>query len=85
MLEAVITSFTVHLTVGDGLRAASWYPDALGAVEMSRITLPGGKLIHLEMRFGDAGTVMFADEFPELGSLSPASLGGTYGALYLPR
>jgi PhnB protein len=42
--------------------------------------VPGGKFMQIELRFGDS-TVMIADEFPEMGVLSPLSLGGTYGAL----
>jgi PhnB protein len=33
-----------------------------------------------ELVFGDS-RVMIADEFPELGAVSPQTLGGTYGAL----
>jgi PhnB protein len=36
----------------------------------------------LELRIAGA-TVMIADEFPELGIVSPKTLGGTYGALVL--
>ena len=49
---------------------------ALGAEEGSRIPLPGGKLMSVELAFGDS-TVMLADEFPEAGVLSPLSVGGT--------
>ena len=42
--------------------------------------MPGGKFIQIEVRVGDA-TVMLADEFPDMGVLSPLTLGGTYGAL----
>jgi PhnB protein len=45
-----MTGSTIHLTV-DGADAASvWYGNALGAREHNRITLPGGKLIHFELR-----------------------------------
>lgn len=44
--------------------------------------MPGGKFIEIELRFGDS-TVMIADEFPEMGVLSPRSIGGTYGALHI--
>jgi PhnB protein len=73
---------TIHLTVDDADRASAWYGSALGAVERNRITLPGGKLIHVEVSFGDL-TVMLADEFPEMGSWGPLHLGGSYGAIYL--
>ena len=36
----------------------------------------------VELRFGDS-TVMLADEFPEMGIVSPQTLGGTYMALHL--
>src|SRR5438105_1997175 len=35
-----------------------------------------------ELRIGDS-TVMIADEFPDMGVLSPLSPGGTYGALHM--
>jgi len=38
--------------------------------------------MQIELRFGDS-VVMIADEFPELGVVSPLALGGTYGALTL--
>jgi PhnB protein len=38
--------------------------------------VPGGKLMAAELWFGDS-PVMLADEFPEMGVLSPPSIGGT--------
>lgn len=73
---------TPHLVVRDAARAAGWYAEALGAVERGRIEVPGGKLMQVELAFGDA-TVMLADEFPELGVLSPESIGGTATVLHL--
>ena len=78
----MITNVQLHLTVDGAQQAALWYVEAFGAVENSRITLPDGRLIHLELVFGGL-TTMFADEFPEVGSRSPKSLGGTYGVVYL--
>ena len=40
------------------------------------------EVLEIELRFGDS-TVMIADEFPEIGVLSPKSVGGTYGALHV--
>jgi PhnB protein len=77
-----INACSLHLTVGGAGAASSWYCAALGAQEQSRVTLPGGRLIHVELRFGNL-TVMLADEFPELDSFGPKHLGGTYGAIYL--
>jgi PhnB protein len=77
-----IEALTVHMTVDGAGRAADWYTEALDAVEVSRITLPDERLIHVEMRLGPL-TMMLADEFPEMSSFGPARLGGTYGAIYL--
>jgi PhnB protein len=67
---------TPHIVVRDAERAVDWYQRALGAEERERIPLPGGKLMSVELAFGDS-TVMLADEFPEAGILSPLSVGGT--------
>ena len=73
---------TPHIVVRDASRAADWYTRALGAEERSRVPLPGGKVMTVELWFGDS-PVMIADEFPDLGIVSPLTLGGTYGALHL--
>jgi PhnB protein len=67
---------TPHIVVRDAQRAVEWYAKALGAEERERIPLPSGKLMSVELAFGDS-TVMLADEFPEAGILSPLSVGGT--------
>jgi PhnB protein len=77
-----MSSLTPHLVVRDVVRAAEWYAQALGARERSRVPLPGGKVLTIELAFGDS-TVMIADEFPEQGIVSPLTLGGTYGALQI--
>jgi PhnB protein len=75
-------TITPHIVVRDAGRAAEWYAQALGAEEVGRIEVPGGKLMQVELRFSDA-TVMLADEFPELGVLSPLSIGGTATVLHV--
>jgi PhnB protein len=65
-----------HIVVRGADRAAAWYVQALGAEERSRIPLPSGKLMSVELAFGDT-TVMVADEFEDLGVLAPPSVGGT--------
>jgi PhnB protein len=67
---------TPHLVVQGAERAAAFYHDAFGATEIARIPTPDGRLMSLQLRIGDA-TVHIADEFPELGVLGPASIGGT--------
>ncbi|SRR6266487_3229076 len=81
-IPAGIHTITPHIVVRDAARAAAWYAQAFGAEERSRLPLPGGKLMYVELWFGDSA-VMAADEFPELGIVSPLSVGGTSVVLNL--
>jgi PhnB protein len=71
---------TPHIVVRGAAEAAEWYERALGAEIGTRVPVPGGRFMQIELRFGDS-TVMIADEFPEFGVVSPLTLGGTYSAL----
>jgi PhnB protein len=73
-------SVTPHIVVRDAASAADWYANALGAEVGRRIRAPDGRFVQIGLRFGDS-EVMIADEFPEMGAISPLTLGGTYGAL----
>jgi PhnB protein len=75
-----MATITPHIVVRDAGSAADWYARALGAETGRRIQVPDGRYMQIELRFGDS-RVMIADEFPEMGALSPLSVGGTYGAL----
>lgn len=75
-------TITPHIVVRDATAATDWYNQVLGAEERSRIEVSGGKLMQVELWFGDSA-VMLADEFPELGVLSPLSVGGTATVLHL--
>lgn len=75
-------TITIHIIVGRAGRAAEWYSDVLGAEERSRVTLPDGRLVHLELWFGSS-VLMVADEFPEHGALSPNTTGCTSAVLYV--
>jgi PhnB protein len=77
-----MSTLTSHLVTRNPDAAAAWYAAVLGAEETSRITLPGGQVMTIELRFGDS-TLAIADEFPGMGVVSPLTLGGTYGALHL--
>lgn len=81
-IPAGLHTITPHIVVRDAARAAAWYAAALGAEERGRIPVPGGKLMQVELRLGDS-TIMLADEFPELGVLSPLGVGGTAVTLHL--
>ncbi len=75
-----MATITSHIVVREAGRAAEWYGRAFGAEIGRRIQVPGGRFMQIELRFGDS-QVMIADEFPEMGAVSPIALGGTYGAL----
>jgi PhnB protein len=75
-------TITPHIVVRDAARAAEWYKQAFGARERSRVPLPGGKLMSVELWFGDSA-VMVADEFPEMDVLAPETVGGTSTVLHL--
>ena len=76
------TSHTLHLTTRGTAEASAWYQAAFGAVELTRLEVPGGRLIHVQVRIGTLD-LLLADEFPEMQSYGPGHYGGTYGAVYL--
>jgi PhnB protein len=65
-----------YLVVDDGVKAIDFYTQVLGATERMRMPAPGGKVGHAELQFGDS-VVMLADEFPEMGAVSPKTVGGS--------
>jgi PhnB protein len=78
-----MTPIAVHLVVNDPNAAAGWYAEVLGAEETSRLPLPDGRPLTIELRL--AGTVLaLAGEQPERGLRTPAALGGTPAAFHLP-
>jgi PhnB protein len=71
-----------HLVVDDPEAAAGWYATVLGAEERSRIPMPGGAVLTIELAVGET-TIALAGEHPDMGIVSPKTLGGTYSALVL--
>ncbi len=67
---------TPHIVVQNAERAVAFYHDAFGAEEIDRIPTPDGRIMSVQLRIGD-GLLHIADEFPEMGVLSPPSIGGT--------
>ncbi|MEX0923001.1 MAG: VOC family protein [Rhodovibrionaceae bacterium] len=60
----------VYLRAKDAEAAVGFYKQAFGAREVFRLTEPGGRIGHVELRFGDA-IVMLSAEFPEFGIHAP--------------
>jgi len=66
---------TPYLTVRGADRAIEFYKAAFGATEVACLA-PGGRVMHAELRVG-AAPFMLTEEMPQMGALSPASLGGS--------
>ncbi|MGJ7528007.1 VOC family protein [Variovorax sp. GB1P17] len=71
-----------YLIVADAPRAIDFYIHAFGAEELFRLSEPGGKVGHAELRIGDA-KLLLADEYPDFGALGPARVGGTPVSIHL--
>jgi PhnB protein len=67
---------TPYLCCKDAAKVIEFYKKAFGAEELYRLPMPDGRVGHAEVKIGGA-IVMLADEFPEWGSKSPLSVGGT--------
>lgn len=76
------TALTPYLAVHDGAAAVAFYAEAFGAVEESRFTGPDGRIGHAELAIGSL-RLFLADEYPEVGAVSPRTLGGSPVALHL--
>ena len=68
-------SITPYLIVSDAKAAIDFYTRAFGAREKFRMPM-GDRIGHAELIIGDSH-IMLADEFPDMGHLSPKSRGGT--------
>lgn len=67
---------TPYFIVHDAASAIAFYVKAFDAIELVRLAEPSGKVMHAELRIGNA-PFMLADEFPDMGYRSPQSLGGS--------
>jgi PhnB protein len=76
------STLTPYLTVKDAAKAIEFYQSAFGAQEIFRLTMKNGVVGHAELKIGNS-VFMISDEFPDWGSLSPKSLGGSGSALSL--
>jgi PhnB protein len=72
---------TPYLICKNAEAAIEFYTKAFGAVELCRMGEPG-MVVHAEMKIGEA-IFMLADEFPDMGVLSPETVGGTPVSLYV--
>jgi len=67
---------TPYLSIKGAADAIEFYKKAFSATETMRIAGPDGRIGHAEIKIGKA-KLMLADEHPEIGFLSPRTLGGS--------
>ena len=67
---------TPYLTVREAGAAIKFYGKAFVAKEPFRLKGKDGRIGHAELRMGDC-IVMPSDEFPEMGTVGPLSMGGS--------
>ena len=72
---------TPYLICKNADAAIEFYKKAFGATELFRIGQPG-MVGHAEMKIGNA-IFMLADEFPDMGAVSPETIGGSPVSLYI--
>jgi len=76
-------TITPALTIRDCARAIEFYKQAFGAKQRGDVAKgPDGKVMHAELQIGDS-VIMMSDEFPEYGTLSPQSTGGSSVQLHI--
>ena len=73
---------TPHLICAGAAEAIEFYKNAFAAVEMFRLPMPDGKIMHASVRIGDS-MVMLVDEMPDWKALGPNALGGTPITIHL--
>ncbi|WP_339204925.1 VOC family protein [Paenibacillus sp. FSL K6-3182] len=67
---------TPFLWIKNTAEAIEFYKKAFDAVEIYRLTEPGGKVAHAEITIGGA-KISLAGEYPDYGILGPETLGNT--------
>jgi len=72
-----------YLYIKGAAQAIDFYTRAFGARESyARITDGDGRVGHAEITIGSS-TLMLADEHPEIGVVSPATLGGSHMSFFV--
>lgn len=69
-------TITASLCFQDAAFAMAFYENAFGAKELFRLTEPGGRIGHAEIKIGDS-VIMLSDEYPELAILSAKTMNGS--------
>lgn len=76
-------TITPALIVNDAAKAIEFYKEALGAEEIMCLKSPDGAMVmHCELKIGNS-IIFLSDEYPDMGSRSPKTLGGSPVSLQL--
>ena len=75
-------TLTPHLICAGAADAIEYYKKAFGAIEVSRLPGPDGKLAHAALKIGDS-TFFLADEMPAHGVLGPKARNGSSVTIHL--
>ena len=73
---------TPSIVVKNSKEAIEFYKNAFDAKEIYQMPTPDGKTMHAMIQIGDS-FVMMSDEFPQMGALSPTTVGGTSTTIHL--
>jgi len=73
---------TPALTIAGCGKAIEFYKKAFNAKELMRMPMPDGRVAHAEIKIGNS-IIMMSDEWPDMGALSPKSIGGTGSSIML--
>src|SRR5579863_4502370 len=73
---------TPYLYVRGAAGAIEFYKSVFGAKEIVRMAGPDGRIMHAELKIGDS-IVMLGDENPQMGILSPQTVGGFSTGLHV--
>ena len=65
-----------YLITANAAAALEFYCAGFGATVKRRLAMPGGKIMHAEIKIGDS-IIMLADEFPSHDAFGPEHFGGS--------
>jgi len=69
-------AITPYLVVKRAAQAIEFYKQAFGAKVTVSMPQPDGRIGHAELKIGDS-VIMLADEYPEMETVGPQTLGNT--------
>ena len=75
-------SITPSIVVSNSKEAIEFYKKAFDAKEIYQFPTPEGKTMHAMIQIGDS-IIMMGDEFPQMGTRSPTTVGGTSTTIHL--